>query len=267
MNMNSMLYWYPLLSGTGIPVPRTIIVPMSEEHGFIDFLMEGVPEDIVSKVRNAVETIGLACFLRTDYFSGKHCWDTTCFLEDLGSLEAHLNKLLDESICRDLVANAFVIREFLPLETAFSLPVWNNMPVAKERRYFVQDGEVACHHPYWDAEVFEDMESWGSAGRLFSPKAERVPQILPSSWRESLENLNYESEDEIEHLTELAKRAALALEGAWSVDFACVRGKDWVLIDCALAKDSWHPPGRNGSGIRCKLEEESIRNTNKVNGI
>lgn len=261
VSRNSMLYWYPKLKAAPIPTPETIIVPFRDEHEFVRIMMAGVAEDLLSEVSKAIKVMGTPCFIRTDYFSGKHSWDSTCFLTSKGALESNLNRLIDESICRDLGANAFAVREFLTLETGFPVPMWDNMPVAKERRYFVSEGQVVCHHPYWDREVFEDMVRGCEDVDLFFPRKALKNALLPDNWRETLESLNTETEGEVTLLSSFAELAGAQLEGDWSVDFAHTKARGWFLIDCALAKDSWHPPGREGSGIRCKLKEKGAKTT------
>src|SRR3989337_1939956 len=69
------------------------------------------------------------------------------------------------------------------------------------RRYFVRDGQVQCHHPYWpeDALRFEGRRPWG--------------------WRKRLKVLNQETFGEVSRLWVYAERLAAHLDGYWSVDF------------------------------------------------
>jgi hypothetical protein len=121
------------------------------------------------------------------------------------------------------------VREFIYLSYRFR--AFGGLPIGCERRYFIRDGEVICHHPYWVKEAikfYQQSKNW-----------ENLP------WQMWLKELNTESEIEVRILTNIAEMVGSVLPGSWSVDFAKDREGKWWLIDMALAEQSWHPPCKN----------------------
>lgn len=92
-----------------------------------------------------------------------------------------------------------------------------------ERRYFIRDGQVTEHYPYWPAMAI----------------TENNPDHV--NWQELLAELNDEPKSEIEELTKQAQIIASTLPGYWSVDFAQHVDGRWFLIDMALGERSWKP--------------------------
>jgi len=133
-------------------------------------------------------------------------------------------EIVEFNICADVFGGldftSFVFREYIEMESGFKAFL-GELPINKERRYFIKNGKVLCHHPYW----IEDSIS--------------RPSI--KNWKTVLEKLNEETEDEIELLTSYAEKVAKVLDGYWSIDFCLSKEGVWYLIDCALGKDSWHP--------------------------
>jgi len=227
VSLTSMLYWYPKIQGLGIPIPKTEIVEVPYNH--LVALLDGkmLPERYVIKIYEASEKIGYPLFLRTDMGSAKHSWNTTCFVDEKIELLKHIWALVDTTLAMgmfgELDPNALVFREFLYLEDAFT--AFDGMPVSKERRYFIKDGEIICHHPYWIQDAIE----------------EDIRQGKPSNWRDLLKALNTENDTEIRLLSFYAGQVAKKLMGYWSVDFAKKLGGTWYLIDMAEGEKSWHP--------------------------
>ena len=60
-------------------------------------------------------------------------------------------------------------------------------------------------------------------------------------WQGLLEELNTETDDEIQHLTEMAERVADCFEGYWSLDFAMAEDGICYAIDMAPGEISWSP--------------------------
>ena len=213
--------WYPLLVAAGIPTPATLIVrteldltPLldgEEPEGFSDFLAE---------LAAAAETIGYPLFLRTGYGSGKHEWRDTCFVPAPADLGQHVFALLEWSNLVDLFGlptGTWVVRELLPTEAAFT--AFGGMPITRERRYFVEDGQILGFTPYWP------------------PEAIVAPSV--PDWRERLDAINQMSDGEIAELSALAIRVSAAVPGAWSVDFLWVPDRGWLAIDMAHAEASF----------------------------
>jgi hypothetical protein len=176
---NDMAYWFPILQSTGVLVPRTEIIKTDVE---LIALMDGKKPDgfdeFVRCLRAAADEFGYPAFLRTGQTSGKHFWNRTCFLESADNINQCIYELVEFSEIADFIGlpyGTWAVREFLNLESSFTaFP--GRMPVNMERRYFIEDGHVLCHHPYWPAYSIEDQR----------PSA--------PNWRDLLGKLNLESD-------------------------------------------------------------------------
>lgn len=222
---SSLLNWYPKIRGV-LPTPRTRIVHLDgvDPWGVLDG--EPLDEGLLCRIKSACARIRYPVFLRSDQGSGKHQWKETCYVPNEADLFSHVYRLIEWHACAGIMGlnfNAFVIREFLHLESKFT--AFKGMPVAKERRYFVLDGEVQCWGPYWPEDAFIQYN-----------------RDLPSDWKERLRYLNSPELGEVEHLTEMAAIFGERNPGWWSVDFAKMASPEkWVLIDAARGELSWHP--------------------------
>lgn len=235
---NSMCLWWPKIIDLGIPVPKTTIAQTPDEcpdllnqwmWAAIGESDEGIPSGWgvwFQRVQELADSIGYPLFVRTDLFSGKHGWNRTCYVPAADGLERHLLWIVHDGELASFIGmrhRAVVLREYLLLDPPFR--AFEGMPVARERRYFVRDGEVICHHPYWIA----DAMRWYAG----TPK--------PRDWERDLAALNEERAAEVKLLTEYATRVAAIMDGYWSVDFACAHDGTWYLIDMARGENSWHP--------------------------
>lgn len=218
---SSMLYWWPKVQDLNIPMPKTVI-PV--EMSFWDWLKpldgEHLPNDALGIITEAADNLGYPLFMRSDLTSSKHDYENTCFVNNKDSLVGNLVNLIDNNAAYDLPMQAIVLREFIELEYLFK--AFHGLPIAKERRYFVQDGEVLIHHPYWpdDAMQFRGY-------------------LVPNEWRAKLHDLNTETEEEVELLSGYAEQISSRLDDAWSVDFAKGTDGKWYFIDAAVAHESW----------------------------
>lgn len=236
-------YWFPRLQATGVRVPRTQylcteLAPCQSEEG------DGyvVPAELVGAVAELARLVrpeaDARVFLRTGMTSGKHCWKRTCLLENTltSTVRAHIGALAEYSEMADILGlptNVWVVREFIPLESAFCTRA--GMPVNRERRYFIDAGKVVCHHPYWPLEAVRqqtckrDPDTW---------------ELLPLSAEQlaAMAVLNAESAEEVALLTRLSERAAAAFvgDGPWSLDWARGQDGEWYAIDMAEAHRSYH---------------------------
>ena len=224
-DLTSMLYWYPLIKDLPIPQPRTIFVMLNEKE--IESLYnETVPDSVTEKVKVVCDVMFYPCFLRTDLASGKHNWKKTCFIDGNSKLWEHILEVSEFNLCADifgLLFKAFAVREYIPMDSKFTA-FYGDMPVNPERRYFVKNGKLICHHPYWIEEAIADS---------------KPPSV--SNWRELSKEMNTETEDEVKLLTGYTLQVAQRLEGSWSIDFCKAKDGRWILIDMALAERSWHP--------------------------
>lgn len=223
MIKTSLLYWWPKVKDLGIPVPKTVILEVDNET--LSSILEA-PWDphLAVHVYEAAREIGFPLFVRTDLASGKHGWKRTCYVASEGMLLANVRGVVEENEMPiiPLDYRALVFREMLKLFAPFTA-FRGDLPIAKERRYFIRDGQVECHHPYW-------IEGAVAAGRA---EAE--------GWREILAGLNTEYPSEIEILTSYSQNVAAVIEGYWSIDYAFAADGTWYLIDMAEGQKSWHP--------------------------
>lgn len=142
--------WHPLLAATGVPTPKTAIVPCQAELLHLrDGQMPDGYEAFMRDILHAAEDFSVPFSLRTGHSSGKRQWPQTCHVTDLAQLPPHVTALVDWSACVDMVGlptDIWVVRELLDPAPAFHT-IWG-MPVGRERRYFIDNGHVVCHHPY-----------------------------------------------------------------------------------------------------------------------
>lgn len=220
-NRSSMLYWWPRIKDLSIPQPNTIVVPV-DVHALSAFWDQDIEllKPFIPKLEAAAAEIGYPFFLRTDILSAKHDWENSCYVREEEKLLHHVWALADANFSiLGPGPSALVFREYIPLASQFTA-FWGKMPVAPERRYFVRDGVVQCHHGYWPADAIQN------------------PSV--SNWAELLAGMNRQSAMEVLFLTGYAQCAGEALGGYWSVDFALARGNKWFLIDCAEGEKSYH---------------------------
>jgi len=235
IDKSSLLYWWPKIKDLDIPMPKTEILEVPRQL-FLEALegfniatcpsYELVEKEYSEPIKKAAQKIGYPLFLRTDQASGKHEWKDTCYVEREADLITHVFRVIEANEMADIMGldyKALVFREFIPLDWKFKA-FWGEMPVARERRYFIKDGRILCHHPYWIEDAIAES---------------RQPQ--EPNWRELLKDLNTETKEEVKLLTEYSTKVASVLEGYWSVDFAHANYGRWILIDMALGGESWHP--------------------------
>ena len=240
---NSMCWWWPRVVDCGVPMPETRIIEPGEGvlWRFFCAVADGEPPPDDSAwfplLEAAAEELGYPCFLRTDLRSGKHGFDRTCFVPTAAELRRHIFPLLEET--EDFMGSdckALVVRKYIEPAAAFTA-FRGNLPIGRERRYFVRDGQVECHHPYWPLEAIEDTP-------FINGKFVRLAEAEGAEfdWRPLLADLSAEPPEEIELLTGYAETIGQAVGvGYWSVDF--MQGADgrWWFIDMAEGEASWHP--------------------------
>lgn len=230
-------WWFPKLP-PHICVPQTIIIPYTGPDLIsilcgeipIDETKESVDKEFVSlcvKIKNAGDELGWPLFFRTDYLSGKHNWKNSCHMPGLECIKERVMHLVEESAMADALgfpADCWIARKLIPTKCAFHA-FRGDMPIVKERRYFVQDDKVVCHHPYWPMDAF-----------LLEDLACSVP-----NWKKLLAEMNVEDVAEISILSELSSSVGATLGGAWSIDWLWSEQEcRWYLIDMAGAAQSYH---------------------------
>lgn len=230
-NRTRLSWWFPKLPDD-IHTPPTTIIPYTGLD--LIFMLDGeVSHPDFSSLRLAIENagddFGWPLFLRTDYLSGKHSWKDTCHVPGPECVEKRVISLVEESAMADMMGfptDCWIARKFIPTRPAFHA-FGGEMPIVKERRYFVQDAQVVCHHPYWPMEAF-----------LSRDLASKVP-----NWKELLAEMNVEDVAEVSFLSELSSRVGVEIGGAWSIDWLWSEEEGmWYLTDMAAADQSYHWP-------------------------
>ena len=228
INKSSMLYWFPKVKDLPIPQPKTEFV-LSKDDWWQYLDGKRLPDQDIATLKEAIKALGYPVFMRTDLASGKHQYLNTSYVDSEDKVLQNLFGLIEQNALRDIWFDTIVVREFIYLSYRFR--AFGGLPIGCERRYFIRDGEVICHHPYWVKEAikfYQQSKNW-----------ENLP------WQMWLKELNTESEIEVRILTNIAEMVGSVLPGSWSVDFAKDRDGKWWLIDMALAEQSWHPPCKN----------------------
>jgi len=224
--LNCLSYWFPKLQATGVPVPKTFI---ATTPCHIAMMFEGERpkgfDELLVLLKYAVNKMGLPCFLRSGQTSAKHSWKDSCYITSADDIEKHVLEIVEYGEMASLLGlpyNVWAVRELLPTKRAFT--AFHDMPVTKERRYFIKGGKVLCHHPYWPLEAFENHVEPGTG------------------WEKVLDLINTESPEEIAELTALSEKVSLAFDGAWSLDWLHT-DRGWYAIDMASMDQSYHWPG------------------------
>ncbi len=225
-NKDSLLYWYPLIKDLEIPQPKTMIVPISEKE-MKSAHNERVPKTLTAKVQTVIQdNFTLPVFIRTDQASGKHEWKKSCYYDGSTELWHNLYHIISFNLCADIFGldfSAMVVREFIPMDTRFTA-FWGDMPVNPERRYFVKDDKVQCHHSYWIKQAIADS-------------GKRPSDV---NWERLCDEMNEELYEDAVLLHKYSYLVAQKLDGYWSIDFCKARDGKWYLIDCATGEHSWH---------------------------
>ena len=124
-----------------------------------------------------------------------------------------------------------------PYEGGTSKPMgfcrnYENMPVVKEFRVFVDGDKIECFHPYWPKDALERGQIEWLPENSFYPEGSLVYLDISNRCR-----IDY-----------LAEQAGGILGGRWSVDILDVGGSyicdeyRWYITDLAEADKSWHWP-------------------------
>jgi hypothetical protein len=119
----ALSYWFPKVEAAGLPVPKTLIVPMPNgvrktifTHLWGEEADPSNVEAFVAELRGIAAPLGYPFFLRTDHTSGKHNWRETCFVADPAQLGRHVYAIAEDSEMAGIVGmpwNVWVVREML----------------------------------------------------------------------------------------------------------------------------------------------------------
>lgn len=240
----SLEEWYPIVKDL-VDTPKTEIAYAGKDLTPILYAGEEGAPDVSEEMRKlgidiaaaAQEVGGFPIFLRTGHMSGKHQWKDTCFVPDRESIAQHVYNIVEYSELADVFGgrptDVWAVREFLRPRAAFT--AFEGMPITRERRYFVVDGEVVGHHPYWPPEAFEILYD----AEWHPSKPERTHNTSTDLWRDKLELLNADTDSDLIALGALSMKVGAVLPGAWSIDWLWVDERGWVLTDMAWAEESF----------------------------
>ena len=240
----NLIFWYPVLQTIKMRTPKTVIVYSGDVD--LEKLTDGErPENLdifLNRMKAELKNFTLPVFIRTGMMSNKHDWKNSCYLEKEEDLLKHVSNIVETSIIANIGGFPFdysfwVIREMLDTEPIF-YSFSGEMPITKEFRFFIKDGDIKCHHPYWPEEAFATM------GRKID-KEEKIKL-------ESIQKLD----DEDKEVFQMAKYIAEYFKEYWSVDFLKTKDGTWYCIDMGVGDRSYHWPGCEYSNSIKKLAKK-----------
>jgi hypothetical protein len=223
---NDLKYWYPIAQAV-VPTPQTTIVTTEID---LEELLDGRPVaglvEFLGELKAAAQAMGLPCFLRTGQTSAKHSWRDSCFVADAECIVTHVRALVEYSALADLMGldvSTWAVRELLPTRPVM-VAFWGEMPIVRELRLFVRDGEIVHEQPYWPL---------GALRGHVRDEAELAAKIG------GLQNF---TAAEMESLKAQTRELNRAIPGYWSVDWLDT-DRGWYMIDMALGEMSymWSP--------------------------
>jgi len=221
--MNSMAFWFPVLQEYSVPVPKTILIHVdSPGLGLIlDDKFSQKQMRFFEELNRAVDIVGLPAFLRTEMTSNKHDWKNSCFIEQKGELIHHIRNLVEMSemarIDRGLDYHFLAVREYIETDPAF-IYFRGDMPITKEIRIFVRNGEIECMHPYWPEDIFKDLDK------------KLINEVRSFNTKEN------------EMIDKFGNYIGRLFTGYWSIDLLKEISGNWYCTDMAIGEASWHDP-------------------------
>lgn len=230
-------YWFPRIKH--LPVPRTVILHtdlLSDTYKIFDGEEHKPLENAVKQIKTIIETgFGYPTFLRTGQTSNKHSWSHTCYVDKESDIYSHMVNLIEFSSICDLYGLPFdvwAIREFLELETYFT--AFDNMPIGKEFRFFIENGSIIYEQPYWLKKAFQEP---------YTPKEK--------NWEQHLETFSNLQTKDIEPARTLAREVAEIFKDdvQFSVDICKLKSSEWYITDMAVGANSFRWALVNGQEI------------------
>ncbi len=226
-DFNCMSYWFPRIEGH-VPVPETYMVSFPQADRLWSVL-DGKDCLEFSVLQEAILSfavkIGWPCFLRTGQTSGKHSWCKTCFLEG-ANIQQNMFNLIEFSACAGLISldvSVWAVRKMLPVDKIALCNKYNNMPLVKECRVFIEAERVLKSMPYWPREAVEQG---------MAVEKDTIDKIMSSL------EIN---ESDLNTCHSLASAVGACVKDEhqrWSVD--CLKTTDgWYVTDMAMAERSW----------------------------
>lgn len=231
IDKNCLSYWFPKLERAGILVPKTTIIRTDLDlvtmlDNKYDSAFDRAYAALVAQVKEEADKFGYPCFLRSGLFSGKHRWEETCYVKDGANIGYQIYNIVEFSHLVDfmgLATDVWVVREFLPLEVLFTLPRYENMPLAREMRMFIKDGKIQCFHDYWPWKAIEE-------GRPPDPDWKEKVMVF-----HRMDSIMDDAKTVVQQVAEVFNG-----DGAWSVDVCRHQDGQWFVTDMAIAEQSFH---------------------------
>ncbi|MGB0929990.1 MAG: ATP-grasp domain-containing protein [Chitinophagales bacterium] len=138
--------------------PKTIFKKLNGEFDIADFNAE-------------LEVFGHSSIIVKDYVkSQKHYWTEACFIPD-ASDRKQVKKVVKRflELQGDDLNEGLVFREFVELEQ-LTTHSKSGMPLTKEFRLFIKDGEIIAQFNYWDEGDYENVQ----------PDLTRFKELIPT---------------------------------------------------------------------------------------
>lgn len=239
MDKTCLSYWFPKLEVAGVPVPKTILVDGKDAVIGICEAYDGNDpgpafQHLVEAVTKAAEEIGYPIFLRTGQTSAKHNWNRTCFVQNEDEIPQHIFAIAEYSEMCSLIGlpyTVWAVREFLPTEPFGVCEAYHDMPVCREFRAFIKDGNQICRHPYWPLEALQKGGFVPDHGHSTEGAYELLCHIRDG-----------------EEFDRIVCKVGEAIDDAWSVDLLDT-ANGWYVTDMAEAEKSFHWPACPNIGI------------------
>jgi hypothetical protein len=251
-DLNSIFTWYPLIKDV-VPTPDTTLIPQYKKYGAAkdhpfksldDALLYKKPSTdpgmryLVNEACRAAHLYGYPVFIKSDQLANKHDWIDSCFVTSDEQMEAGIKNIVEFTMMLMMGPDfrGLAVRRFIELDWKFH--AFNGMPVAREFRFFIKNGDVQCWHPYWFPAALRNIDD--------------------EDWMPKLREIQKLSSGEHSMLVTLCKQISHAVEplGAkdnyWSIDWCQSKegalqnpdgsysGGRWYMTDMATGENSFH---------------------------
>ena len=176
--------------------------------------------------------------------SVKHAWFASSFVTNAEMLTMSVSSIVEELVLNipfgDYAIDEWAVREVIPFEPLMFKH--NGHPIGREVRIVIAD-DTGVVFPYWPIDSLAGAKS--TDGRELSLRDKAA--LLGAALRQT-------QDSDMAELAEWSQRIVRELGGAWSVDWLwCDAVRGWVLIDMALAAESWKPDAQDyGAWDECR---------------
>lgn len=231
MDESNMVYWYSRIY-KHVLTPETYFVPIGISCiDYIYSLHDSKPDlkrkmafdDLVKGVSNIIEHFDGEAFIRSSHTSAKHDWKDSCFVSKGVDIDKHVLAVIDYGMNTSSCDMPTTIAVRRLIETTPAFHAFNEMPITKEYRLFIQDGRIVAWQPYWHKEVFK--------GHAETADIEKLDSLYVNA-KEDIRFLMLETYENI----------IPNIHGNWSVDWLQSSDGQWYMIDMAEAHKSYVSP-------------------------